>query len=36
MDEALTRTVRSAMPLAELLGFEGVEGGTETVVLRCA
>jgi uncharacterized protein (TIGR00369 family) len=36
MDEALTKMVRSAMPLAELLGFEGVEGGTETVVLRGA
>jgi uncharacterized protein (TIGR00369 family) len=36
MDEALTKMVRSAMPLAELLGFEGVEGGAETVVLRGA
>jgi len=36
MDEALTETVRSAMPLAGLLGFDAVEGGPERVVLRGA
>jgi len=34
VDEALTTTIRTAMPLAALLGFEGVEGGPERVVLR--
>jgi 1,4-dihydroxy-2-naphthoyl-CoA hydrolase len=34
MDEALTATIRDAMPLAAHLGFEGVEGGPERVVLR--
>ena len=32
MDEALTPTIREAMPLAALLGFEAVEGGPEAVV----
>lgn len=36
MDETLTAMVRAAMPLAELLGFEGVEGGADRVVLRGA
>jgi 1,4-dihydroxy-2-naphthoyl-CoA hydrolase len=34
MDEALTAAIRDAMPLAGHLGFEGVEGGPERVVLR--
>ncbi len=34
MDTALTATIREAMPLAAHLGFEGVEGGKEAVVLR--
>jgi uncharacterized protein (TIGR00369 family) len=34
MTENLTATIHEAMPLAELLGFEGVEGGPESVVLR--
>ena len=34
MDEGLTATMREAMPLAALLGFEGVEGGPDAVVLR--
>ena len=33
MDEQLTATIRAAMPLAVLLGFEGVESGTDVVVL---
>lgn len=36
MDERLTATVREAMPLAALLGFEAVEGGPDAVVLRGA
>jgi uncharacterized protein (TIGR00369 family) len=36
IDEALTGTIRTAMPLAELLGFEAVEGGSSAVVLRGA
>ena len=35
MDE-LTATIREAMPLASLLGFEGVEGTKEAVVVRGA
>jgi uncharacterized protein (TIGR00369 family) len=34
MDERLTATIREAMPLASLLGFEAVEGGPEGVVVR--
>ena len=34
MDEALTATVREAMPLAAHLGVEGVEASPERVVLR--
>ena len=34
MDESLTATIRESMPLAELLGFEAVEGGPEGVTLR--
>ncbi len=34
MDEALTTTVREAMPLAALLGFEAVKGGPDGVTLR--
>jgi uncharacterized protein (TIGR00369 family) len=34
MDASLTATIREAMPLAALLGFEAVEGGPEAVVLR--
>ena len=34
MDQGLTATIREAMPLAAHLGFEGVEGGTEAVVVR--
>ena len=34
MDERLTATIREAMPLAAHLGFEGIEGGREAVVLR--
>ena len=34
MDEALTQLIRDAMPLAAELGFEGIEGGPEAVVLR--
>ena len=34
MDEALTATVREAMPLATHLGVEGVEAGSDSVVLR--
>ena len=36
MDEQLTATIREAMPLAAHLGFEGVEGSREAVVLRGA
>ena len=36
MDESLTRMIREAMPLAAELGFEGIEGGPEEVVLRGA
>ena len=36
MDEALTATVREAMPLAAHLGVEGVEASPERVVLRGA
>ena len=36
MDTALTATIRETMPLAAHLGFEGVEGGKEAVVLRGA
>ena len=36
MDESLTATIREAMPLAGLLGFEGVEGGPGGVTLRGA
>jgi uncharacterized protein (TIGR00369 family) len=34
VDEALTRLLREAMPLAAALGFEGVEGGPDAVVVR--
>jgi 1,4-dihydroxy-2-naphthoyl-CoA hydrolase len=33
VDEQLTATIRAAMPLAVLLGFEGVESGPDAVVL---
>jgi uncharacterized protein (TIGR00369 family) len=36
MDERLTAMIREAMPLAGLLGFEGVEGSPEAVVVRGA
>lgn len=36
MDERLTATIREAMPLAAHLGFEGLEGSGEAVVLRGA
>ena len=36
MDESLSRLIRDAMPLAAELGFEGIEGGPEAVVLRGA
>ena len=36
VDDALTTTIRAAMPLADLLGFEGVEGSPAVVVLRGA
>jgi uncharacterized protein (TIGR00369 family) len=36
VDEALTATVREAMPLATHLGVEGIEASTEHVVLRGA
>ena len=36
MDESLNRLIRDAMPLAAELGFEGIEGGPEAVVLRGA
>ena len=34
MDESLTALIRDGMPLAALLGFEGVEGSAEAVVVR--
>jgi 1,4-dihydroxy-2-naphthoyl-CoA hydrolase len=34
MDASLTAAIREAMPLAAHLGFEGVDGGPERVVLR--
>ena len=34
MDESLTQLIRGAMPLAAALGFEGVEGGPDAVVVR--
>jgi uncharacterized protein (TIGR00369 family) len=34
VDASLTATIREAMPLAALLGFEAVEGGPDAVVLR--
>lgn len=34
MDQSLTALVRDAMPLAALLGFEGMEGGPDGVTLR--
>ncbi len=34
MDERLTATVREAMPLAGLLGFEALAGGPDGVTLR--
>jgi uncharacterized protein (TIGR00369 family) len=34
--ERLTEMIRQAMPLAALLGFEGVESGPEAVVVRGA
>jgi 1,4-dihydroxy-2-naphthoyl-CoA hydrolase len=34
VDQALTATIRDAMPLAGHLGFEGVEGGADAVVVR--
>jgi uncharacterized protein (TIGR00369 family) len=33
VDEQLTATIRTSMPLAALLGFDGVESGPDTVVL---
>jgi uncharacterized protein (TIGR00369 family) len=36
MDERVTATIRGAMPLAALLGFEGVEAGPGAVVVRGA
>ena len=36
MDERVTAMIREAMPLAALLGFEGVEGSPEAVVVRGA
>jgi 1,4-dihydroxy-2-naphthoyl-CoA hydrolase len=36
VDERLTAMIRDAMPLAALLGFEGVEGGSGVVVVRGA
>lgn len=36
MDEALTRTIREAMPLAAQLGFEAVEGSPQAVAVRGA
>ena len=34
MDDGLTTMIRESMPLAALLGFEGVESGPDAVVLR--
>ena len=34
MDASLTAMIREAMPLAALLGFEAVEGGSDAVVLQ--
>ena len=34
MDQGLTATIREAMPLSAHLGFEGVEAGTEAVIVR--
>ena len=34
MDESLTRLIREAMPLAAALGFEGLESGSDAVVVR--
>lgn len=34
MDEQLTATIRQAMPLAAHLGLVGVEGGSQSVVVR--
>jgi 1,4-dihydroxy-2-naphthoyl-CoA hydrolase len=36
MDERVTAMIHEAMPLAALLGFEGVEGSPEAVVVRGA
>ena len=36
MDERITELIRDAMPLAALLGFEGVEAGPDAVVVRGA
>ena len=36
MDERVTEMIRGAMPLAALLGFEGVEAGPDAVVVRGA
>lgn len=34
MDDGLTTMIRDSMPLAALLGFEGVESGPDAVVLQ--
>jgi uncharacterized protein (TIGR00369 family) len=36
VDERITAMIRDAMPLAALLGFEGVEAGPDAVVVRGA
>jgi 1,4-dihydroxy-2-naphthoyl-CoA hydrolase len=36
MDKRLTEMIRQAMPLATHLGFEGVEGNSEAVMIRGA
>jgi uncharacterized protein (TIGR00369 family) len=36
MDDRLTTMIREAMPLAALLGLQGVEGGPDAVTLRGA
>jgi uncharacterized protein (TIGR00369 family) len=36
VDERVTALIRDAMPLAALLGFEGVEAGPDAVVVRGA
>jgi uncharacterized protein (TIGR00369 family) len=36
VDESLTRLIRGAMPLSATLGFEGIEGGPDAVVVRGA